>query len=103
VDVLFKSVAEEFGEKGIAVIMTGMGEDGAHGLGLVKAAGGMTIAQSEESGVVYGMPKAAIERGYAVRVIALDALANTLQAQCMQDRKGTRVEDGGRAAGVGKI
>jgi two-component system chemotaxis response regulator CheB len=103
VDVLFKSVAEEFGEKGIAVIMTGMGEDGAHGLGLVKAAGGMTIAQSEESCVVYGMPKAAIERGYAVRVIALDALANTLQAQCMQDRKGTRVEDGGRAAGVGKI
>jgi two-component system chemotaxis response regulator CheB len=103
VDVLFKSVAEEFGEKGIAVIMTGMGEDGAHGLGLVKAAGGMTIAQSEESCVVYGMPKAAIERGYAVRVIALDALANTLQAQCMQDRKSTRAEDGGRAAGVGKI
>jgi two-component system chemotaxis response regulator CheB len=104
VDVLFKSVAEEFGEKGIAVLMTGMGEDGAQGLGLVKAVGGMTIAQSEESCVVYGMPKAAIERGYAVRVIALDALANTLQAQCMQDRKASpKPEDGGRAAGVGKI
>jgi two-component system chemotaxis response regulator CheB len=105
VDVLFKSVAEEFGEKSIAVIMTGMGEDGAHGLGLVKAAGGMTIAQSEESCVVFGMPKAAIERGYAVRVIALDALANTLQAQCMQDRKaGSKAdpEDRGRSAGVGK-
>jgi two-component system chemotaxis response regulator CheB len=105
VDVLFKSVAEEFGEKGIAVLMTGMGEDGAQGLGLVKAAGGMTIAQSEESCVVFGMPKAAIERGYAVRVIALDALANTLQAQCMQDRKiGSKPEsdDRGKATGVGK-
>jgi chemotaxis response regulator CheB len=64
----------------------------------------MTIAQSEESCVVFGMPKAAIERGYAVRVVALDALANTLQAQCMQDRKlGSKADDGGRAAGVGKI
>jgi two-component system chemotaxis response regulator CheB len=105
VDVLFKSAAEEFGEKSIAVLMTGMGEDGAQGLGLVKAAGGMTIAQSEESCVVFGMPKAAIERGYAVRVIALEALANTLQAQCMQDRKAggkTESDNGGRAAGVGK-
>jgi two-component system chemotaxis response regulator CheB len=104
-DVLFKSVAEEFGEKGIAVLMTGMGEDGAHGLGLVKAAGGMTIAQSEESCVVFGMPKAAIERGYAVRVVALDAMANTLQAQCMPDRKSwTKTDSGesGKAAGAGK-
>jgi two-component system, chemotaxis family, protein-glutamate methylesterase/glutaminase len=105
VDVLFKSVAEEFGEKSIAALMTGMGEDGAQGLGMVKAAGGMTIAQSEESCVVFGMPKAAIERGYAVRVIALDSLSNTLQAQCMQDRKAgskPESEDGGRAAGFGK-
>jgi two-component system, chemotaxis family, protein-glutamate methylesterase/glutaminase len=105
VDVLFKSVAEEFGDKSIGVLMTGMGEDGAQGLGLIKAAGGMTIAQSEESCVVFGMPKAAIERGYAVRVIALEALANTLQAQCMQDRKiGSNKEsdNSGKAAGVGK-
>jgi two-component system, chemotaxis family, protein-glutamate methylesterase/glutaminase len=105
VDVLFKSVAEEFGEKSVAALMTGMGEDGAQGLGLVKAAGGMTIAQSEESCVVFGMPKAGIERGYALRVVPLDALANTLQAQCMPDRKtGSRAEsdDGGRAAAVGK-
>jgi len=105
VDVLFKSVAEEFGEKSLAVIMTGMGEDGAQGLGSVKAAGGMTIAQSEESCVVYGMPKAAIERGYAVRVVALDALANTLLAQCMQDRKpGVTAEpgEGRKGAGAGR-
>jgi two-component system chemotaxis response regulator CheB len=82
-----------------------MGEDGAQGLGLVKAAGGMTIAQSEESCVVFGMPKAAIERGYAVRVVPLDALGNTLQAQCMQERKiGSKSEfdDRGKSAGAGK-
>ncbi len=105
VDVLFKSVAEEFGEKSIGVLMTGMGEDGAQGLGMIKAAGGMTIAQSEESCVVFGMPKAAIERGFATRVVALEALANTLQAQCMHDRKtGSKAgpEDSGKAAGAGR-
>src|SRR5213082_507819 len=86
-DVLFKSLAEEFGSKGLAVLMTGMGEDGAQGLGVVKAAGGMTIAQNEESCVVYGMPKAAIDRGFAIRVVGLDVLANTLMAQCMADRR----------------
>jgi two-component system chemotaxis response regulator CheB len=82
VDVLFRSVAEEFGPLSIGVLMTGMGDDGAEGLGAVKKAGGMTIAQSEESCVVYGMPKAAIDRGYATRVIALDVLSSTLQALC---------------------
>jgi two-component system chemotaxis response regulator CheB len=82
VDVLFRSVAQELGQNSLAVLMTGMGEDGAEGLGAVKSAGGLTIAQSEQSCVVYGMPKAAVERGYAMRVLGLDALPNTLQAQC---------------------
>ena len=86
VDVLFRSVAQEFGRESIAVIMTGMGEDGADALGAVKVAGGLTIAQSEDSCVVYGMPKAAIERGHAIRVVPLDMMANTLQAQCVSDR-----------------
>jgi len=85
-DVLFKSVAEEFGERAIGLLMTGMGEDGAQGLGLIKATRGLTIAQSERSCVVFGMPKAAIERGYAMRVVDLEALANTLQAQCSPSR-----------------
>src|SRR6266571_3323854 len=101
-DVLFKSVAEEFGPKGIAVLMTGMGDDGAQGMGTVKAAGGMTIAQNEESCVVFGMPKAAIDRGYAIRVVALDALANTLMAQCTQDRKAATDPNDGIAAGAGR-
>ena len=98
-DVLFKSVAEEFGRQSVAVLMTGMGEDGAQGMGAVKAAGGMTIAQSEESCVVFGMPKAAIERGYAIRVVGLDAMANTLQAQCAPEEDG---QDFGKAMGAGR-
>lgn len=86
-DVLFKSVADEFGSKAIGVLMTGMGEDGANGLGMIKAAGGMTIAQGEQSCVVFGMPKAAIERGFAMRVVELEAMASTLQAQCGRNRQ----------------
>jgi two-component system, chemotaxis family, protein-glutamate methylesterase/glutaminase len=88
VDVLFRSMAEEFGARSLAVIMTGMGDDGASGMGAIRAAGGMTIAQSEDSCVVYGMPKAAIDRGYVTRVVHLEDLANTLQAQCTPERAG---------------
>ena len=88
VDILFRSVAEEFGARSLAVIMTGMGEDGASGMGAVRAAGGMTIAQSEESCVVFGMPKAAIDRGYVTRVVHLEELPNTLQAHCALERSG---------------
>ncbi len=106
VDVLFRSVAEEFGSRSLAVLMTGMGDDGAQGMGEVKAAGGMTIAQSEDSCVVFGMPKAAIDRGYAVRVVGLDVLANTLQAQCTVDRKNGGISEpgtGDKAARAGRI
>jgi two-component system chemotaxis response regulator CheB len=96
VDVLFHSVAEEFGSHAVAVLMTGMGDDGAEGLGAVKRSGGMTIAQSEESCVVFGMPRVAIERGYAMRVVALDVLSSTLQALCV------RWEGRGEIGGAGK-
>ena len=81
-DVLLRSVAEEFKTQAVGVLMTGMGDDGAEGLGAVKKEGGMTIAQSEESCVVFGMPKAAIERGYALRVVGLDVMGSTLQTIC---------------------
>ena len=73
-DVLFHSVAQEFNLMSVGVLMTGMGEDGAEGLGAIKAAGGMTIAQSEDSCVVSGMPRAAILKGYANKVIPLEGL-----------------------------
>ena len=99
VDILFRSAAEEFGPLTVAVLMTGMGDDGAEGLGLVKATGGMTIAQSEDSCVVYGMPKAAVDRGYAIRIVPLEGLASTLQAQCSE----RKAENGpGKAARAGQ-
>ncbi len=80
-DVLFHSVAQEFGPTAVGVIMTGMGEDGAEGIGAIKAAGGVTLAQSEESCVVGGMPRAAIQKGYVAKVIPLDGLSAHLVAQ----------------------
>ena len=88
VDVLFRSLAEEFGADGVAVLMTGMGEDGADGMGEVKARGGVTIAQNEESCVVYGMPRSAIERGYASRVLPLESIPEVLLAQYSHGRNG---------------
>lgn len=82
VDVLFRSVADAYGPHAAAVLMTGMGEDGAEGMGLVKKAGGTTIAQSADTCVVYGMPRAAIERGYAKRVMPLESLAGALISLC---------------------
>ncbi len=82
VDVLFQSVAREFGPKSIGLLMTGMGEDGAEGLGAIKRSGGLTLAQDEHSCVVFGMPKAGIDRGHVMRVVPLDALPNVLVRNC---------------------
>jgi len=100
VDVLMHSVADEFAGQAVGVLLTGMGDDGAEGMGVIKKQGGMTIAQSEDSCVVYGMPKAAIDRGYAIRVVSLDVMGATLQAIC---GRGTGSDPGttGRALGAG--
>ena len=81
VDVLFRSVAQ-FGKKSIALLMTGMGEDGAEGIGAVKSTGGLTVAQDEHSSVVFGMPKAGIDRGHVMRVVPLDGIPNLLIRHC---------------------
>jgi len=80
-DVLFHSVAQEFALTAVGVLMTGMGDDGAEGLGAIKAAGGMTIAQSEDTCVVSGMPRAAIQKGYANKIIPLDGMGAYLVNQ----------------------
>ncbi len=77
-DLLFRSAAHEFRSSTIGLIMTGMGEDGAAALGDIKTVGGLTIAQDEASSVVYGMPKAAVEMGTAMRVLPLDGIADAL-------------------------
>ena len=85
-DVLFHSVAQEFGLTAVGVIMTGMGDDGSEGLGAVKNAGGMTIAQSEDTCVVSGMPRAAILKGHANKIVPLDGIASYLTHHYGADR-----------------
>lgn len=72
IDAMMKSVASVFGDRAIGVLLTGMGSDGVEGLKKIKEAGGSTIVQDEESSIVFGMPKAAIEAGVADRVLPLD-------------------------------
>ncbi|MBI3071535.1 MAG: chemotaxis response regulator protein-glutamate methylesterase [Deltaproteobacteria bacterium] len=81
VDVMFQSLARVFGAAVTGVILTGMGRDGALGLRAIRDAGGETIAQDEESSVVYGMPRAAIEANAATRVLPLDDIADFLVAK----------------------
>jgi two-component system chemotaxis response regulator CheB len=76
--VLFDAVATCAGDGATAVILTGMGGDGAAGMGRIKAAGGHTLAQDEASCVVFGMPKTAIEAGCVDRVVPLSGLAERI-------------------------
>lgn len=78
VGVLFDSVAEQYGNAALAVIMTGMGRDGAREIGRIYAEGGVTLAQDEESSVVFGMPRVAIEHNYVTQVVALDEMAGAI-------------------------
>ncbi len=75
VDVLFRSAAHHAGANAVGILMTGMGDDGASGLLEMRAAGALTIAQDEASCVVFGMPKEAIARGGACKVVPLELLA----------------------------
>lgn len=75
---LFESVARAFGTSAVAVMLTGMGEDGVQGLHAVRKAGGKVIAQDEQSSVVFGMPGAAIEAGLAHVVLPIEEIAPRL-------------------------
>ncbi|HXO87650.1 MAG TPA: chemotaxis-specific protein-glutamate methyltransferase CheB, partial [Candidatus Acidoferrales bacterium] len=86
VDVLFNSVAHTLGNKVVGVLMTGMGEDGAAGMGAIQAAGGVTLAQSPETCVVDSMPRSAISRGFASRVVSLSGLSSVLQSKVLPER-----------------
>jgi len=78
VDYLFRSVANRFPGRAAAVILTGMGSDGTLGLRLLRRHGCFVIAQDEESCVVYGMPKAAVEAGVTDVVLPLSSIAGRL-------------------------
>ncbi|MGH7930509.1 MAG: protein-glutamate methylesterase/protein-glutamine glutaminase [Candidatus Binatia bacterium] len=78
VDMLFRSVADVAGANGVGVIMTGMGTDGAQGLLEMKHAGAFTIAQDEQSCIIFGMPKEAIDRGAVCRIAALQHIPSMM-------------------------
>ncbi|MFT3931713.1 MAG: chemotaxis response regulator protein-glutamate methylesterase [Spongiibacteraceae bacterium] len=78
VDVLFNSAAESAAQNAIGVILTGMGRDGAQGLLAMRNAGSFTIAQDEQSCVVYGMPKEAVTIGAVESIVALDQIAEQI-------------------------
>lgn len=81
VDVLFHSVAEASGPNATAAILTGMGSDGVQGMLAMKKAGARTIAQDEETSVVFGMPKEAIKHGAVDRILPLPAISDALLAE----------------------
>jgi two-component system response regulator WspF len=78
VDVFFGSVAEHWPQAGIAVLLTGMGRDGAKGLLSLRTRGWHTIAQDQATSVVFSMPKSAIDAGAACEVLAIDRMAQSI-------------------------
>jgi len=78
IDLMFASVADAAGGNALGVILTGMGRDGAEGLGRLRAAGARTLGEAAESCVVYGMPRAAMELGAVAEELEIDRLAQRL-------------------------
>ncbi len=78
VDVLFRSFAEEYRKKGLAIILTGMGKDGANSLKKLKEVGATVFVQDEASSVVWGMPGAAVNTGYVDKIISLDLIPDEI-------------------------
>ncbi|WP_108395922.1 protein-glutamate methylesterase/protein-glutamine glutaminase [Devosia submarina] len=87
VDVLFRSAAQVAGKNAMGIILTGMGDDGARSLLEMREAGSHTVAQDEESSVVFGMPKEAIQRGAAVRTVPLSRVAHEIETYARQAQR----------------
>jgi two-component system chemotaxis response regulator CheB len=81
IDVTMESAAQVFGEKAIGVLLSGMGNDGAMGIGMIRDAGGDTIAQDEETSLVFGMPRVAIERKLVGEVLPVGKIAEAIVAR----------------------
>lgn len=78
-DVLLESVAQVFGARSVGIVLTGMGSDGVAGMGRIRQAGGVTIAQDEASSLIYGMNRVAVEQGHIQHLVPLGDLASTMQ------------------------
>lgn len=98
VDVLFGSLVQHWKSPGVAVLLTGMGRDGAQGLKKLKQAGWHTIAQDEATSVVYGMPKAAVQLGAATRVLPVDEIGGEVSSFVARQRTPKRARTSKRPA-----
>jgi len=78
IDVLFQSAADVYGERVLAIVMTGMGADGRDGAAWIKARGGVVLTEAEETCVVYGMPRAVVESGLSDEAVPLDRLTTAI-------------------------
>ena len=85
VDRLFLSAAKHFGRDLVAVVLTGMGDDGRRGVSAVKAAGGLVLAESEETAVIFGMPQQAIRTGFVDHVLPLHEIAASIHGGADRD------------------
>lgn len=77
-DTLLSSVAAEYGSRSVGVILTGMGSDGVMGMRRIREAGGTTIAQDEETAVIFGMPKVAIESGCIQKILPFTEISDEI-------------------------
>ena len=84
-DALFNSAASELGKRTLAVVLTGMGQDGARGAEEIRQAGGHVIVESNESAIVFGMPRSVIERGCASAMLPIWAMPPVLLAYTLKD------------------
>lgn len=91
VDRLFACAAKHYGAKLMAIVLTGMGDDGCEGVRAVKQAGGSVIAESEESAVIYGMPRQAIRTGAVDRVLALSSIAGVIHSGVVESSRSPAV------------
>ncbi len=80
-DVLFRSASEVFRERVLAVVMTGMGDDGKEGAAWVKAQGGTVLTEAEKSCVIYGMPRSVAEAGLSDAAVPLDGMAQAITSR----------------------
>ena len=88
---MFQSLVKSAGANVVAALLTGMGKDGAQGLLALKQSGAFTVCQNEDTCVVYGMPRAAVQLGAADKILPLEAIPEAMIQQLEKVKAGSRL------------